>query len=61
MSGRNNDDYFDLDNFDDEIYSSKSRAEKASGKKPVPKAAEQKRGKGALKCSKTARLSLLSE
>lgn len=37
MSGRNNDDYFDLDNFDDEIYSSSSHSEKTSDKKPAPK------------------------
>ena len=42
MSGRNNDDYFDLDNFDDEIYSSSSRAEKKAGKKPVPKSKRTK-------------------
>lgn len=42
MSGRNNDDYFDLDNFDDEIYSSSSRAEKKADKKPVPKSKRTK-------------------
>lgn len=42
MSGRRNDEEIDLDLFDDEIYSSKKRAEKASGKNPVPKSSRTK-------------------
>lgn len=42
MSGRNNDDYFDLDNFDDEIHSSSSHTEKKSNKKPAPKSKRTK-------------------
>ena len=59
MSGRNNDDYFDLDNFDDEIYSSKSRAEKASGKKPVPKSSRTKARERRIKMLKNRSLIII--
>lgn len=44
MSRRMNDDEYDMDVFDDEIYSSKQRADKAAGKdkKPVPKSRRTK-------------------
>lgn len=42
MSGRKNDDFVDYDLFDDEIYSSKKRADKATGKRPVPKSSRTK-------------------
>ena len=59
MTGRNNDDYFDLDNFDDEIYSSKARAEKASGKKPAPKSERTKARERRIKMLKNRSLIII--
>ena len=59
MSGRNNDDYFDLDNFDDEIYSNSSRAEKTSGKKSAPKSKRTKAREKRIKMLKNRSLIII--
>lgn len=59
MSGHNNDDYFDLDNFDDEIYSDSSQAEEAPDKKTSPKSSRTKARERRIKTLKNRSLIII--